>query len=185
MGEGHIWKRLAAHPEQIGYPVALALHHVQVGKSSGYLDLMLIPDAGCVDNGHRLVLIEAKRAKSDEASCQVIGQLLKYYVRALEIGDEGLNGLKKFAQRIRDGQKPPKKLISLKAVFGTHTLEDAYERVAKGRKLEPAEIGLIVAIDEYQPKLQRRLLYITEVLRTRHALPIRVALVSNRRVRYI
>ncbi len=168
--EAEIWSPIAQQPDTIGYPGALTLHHVQIGNQSGYVDLLLLPTTG----PKQLVLVEAKSAGDRRSSADVIGQLLKYYVHALDLGSSGLEALKRVArENLARGR--PSRLLSFKYILKAGGLNAG----AHGRLLEPGEIELIVAVDRNAPKFASRLLKTARVLRQKHEIPLGVVVVTD------
>ncbi len=176
MSEKHIWGPIATHPEDVGYFGALPLPHVQLGRAGGYIDLVFLPDPR--RSGPKLVLIEAKHATNSESSDKVIGQLLKYYARALRIGTAGLAKLRECAERECAGYPRQGSLLSMGKALGTSQTE-ARRLLEGGDPLAPGDLALIVALDEFHNKQARRLGFIINTLRKHHNLPIEVFTVAG------
>ena len=131
-------------PEVLGYPDALAIRHIRfdTNKKSGKLDLLLLPSSG----SRKVVLIECKRSNAPDADRKCIGQLLKYWAFALQLGDEGVTRLTNYAiHHSNDSQctalTTPKKILNV-------TKEPTEDNpLRNGQKLQPEEIGLFIAID--------------------------------------
>lgn len=181
MPEHDIWRRIAAHPEDIGYPNALALDQVQLGRHGGYIDLVLFPDP--VASPKKLVLVEAKNVKNSDSSDKVVGQLLKYYARALRIGAEGLEGLRRFAKQEAGGSRRDGAVRSMRKVFNAHSQLEAHKLLEQGTPLTPGDVALVVALDSYQDKQARRLGLIVLTLQKHHHLPIALFEVRKGEVR--
>jgi hypothetical protein len=178
--EDHIWRPLAQRPRHLGHPSALSLHQVQIGNQSGYADLLVLPQTGPT----KLVVVEAKRAGDRRSSADVVGQLLKYYAHALDLGSDGLAALTAFAREARrTGVRP--RLLSFKQVLGTRSLKEAQKRAARGAPLKPRNLQLVVALDADARKFEPRLLKIAALLCTRHCIPIGVIVVGNRGSRWL
>jgi hypothetical protein len=169
MGERHIWETIAKHPEKIGFPGALALPLVQLGRAGGYIDLVLLPTP--TGSGPKLVLVEAKLVQNSDSSDKVIGQLLKYYARALRIGTEGLEGLRECARQEANGQLREGPLLSMGKTFRTNQTA-AGTLLQRGERLMPRDLALVVALDEFHHRQSRRLGFIVNMLRKHHNLPI-------------
>jgi len=162
--EESIWRPIFMKPDLVGYPGAAALHHVQVGDQSGYVDLILLPRTG----PKKLVLVEAKRARDRRSSADVLGQLLKYYAHALDLGDSGVELLQEAAQRDRRKGR----LLSFKEL--THGV------TPRGGQLDPRKLDLLVALDYAAPKIGPRLVKTATVLRELHGISVGVLVVESR-----
>lgn len=151
--ERRIQKAIMDHPEQLGYPEALAVREFYFGHSSndkkgeggGQPDVVLLPSAGA----HRLVIIEAKYVK--ETDGKVVGQLRKYHEEAQDrLRSGGLELLRNFArddpEKARD-----KETTRMQAICGGIHRDEAQEKMKTGSKLKPEEIGLFVAIEGGPP----------------------------------
>jgi hypothetical protein len=172
--EEHIWHPIAVRP--LGYRGAVALHQVQIGNQSGYVDLILLPKGG----QKKLVLVEAKRADDRRSSADVVGQLLKYYAHALDLGSDGLRAFLKCAHGER-----PSRLVSFKRALECASLSEAQARAGAGVPLRADDIQLVVAVDRDARKFAPRLLKIVRLLHGRHRIPIAVALVDGDRPRWL
>lgn len=129
------------------------------------------------------MIVEAKRVDNPESSDRVIGQLLKYYARALRIGEQGLAGLRRYAQRLADGEPRESPLISTRMIFGASSQAEAHRMLEAGRPLRPRNIKLVVALDEFRDKHAMRLGLIVRVLSTHHRLPIELLEVGEGRIK--
>ena len=136
-------------PKELGFPDALALRNWKVAPHFGRCDVGLLP----VDDPVRLVLVEAKVAKAPDAPAECVGQLIMYYVGALQLGIDGLKKMKMFAanhqQEIRDGALP---WISLRMLAETNTNPEAWRVLSRGRSLKRSEIKLFLGLDGDPPQ---------------------------------
>jgi len=158
---------------QFGCADSVYIRRCLVGRGFGIVDVMLLPLRG----PHRVVLIEAKKASSMDASSKVIGQLLLYYVGALHLGLQGLRNLRKFAaEHVRSARSTKPKL--LKTLTGGISPPDAaWQEMQKGRKLKPKQIRLYIALDALPPA---GLVSALTVLASEHSLNIGVVSVLAR-----
>jgi hypothetical protein len=131
-------------PQSLDYPSALAIRNVRLGmnKRAGRLDVLLLPQAG----PHKLVLIEAKVKDASDADGKCVGQLMKYLTFALQIGTDGLQHLRRFAQECPEAARGFEK-ITPKKIFCVKRESEAVGRLEAGQRLSPAEIGLFIAVD--------------------------------------
>lgn len=157
----------------LGYGDSLFIRRCRAGRGFGIVDLMLLPAKG----PHRIVLVEAKLADSAEASAKVVGQLLLYYAGVLHIGMRGLRMLRNFAESnsARARSCSPKLLKSLSG--GISPPEDAWREFQKGKKIQPAQIGLFIALDGEAPQGLKSLL---QNLAINHHLEVGVITVLGR-----
>jgi hypothetical protein len=172
--EEHIWLPIERNPALIGYANALALHQVQVGNQSGYVDLVLLPP----NSDTKIVLVEAKRVEDSRASADVIGQLLKYYAHALQLTSNSVERYRHFATHSAKHGRPSR-LISLRTVFGATSLQAAQDEASQGEKLTPNNIALVIALDAYAPKLASRLIEAAKALHNHHQIPLSVIVVRE------
>lgn len=173
--EEHIWGPIARNPDLVGFGGALALNHVQLGNQSGYADLVLLPVAG----PKKLVVIEAKNASDRRSSADVIGQLLKYYAHALDLGPVGIEALRVAARAARTSPQ-----LSFKQVLGVRSSSDAEARCRASGTLRPEDLQLLIALDEDARRFEPRLFKTAAVLCERHQIPIGVVVVSPRGVEW-
>jgi hypothetical protein len=180
--EQAIWGAVAKAPQCLGrdYSRALAIHQVQLGNQSGYVDLILLPRGG----GKKLVIVEAKHARDRRSSADVIGQLLKYYAHALDLGAAGLASFMACAQDGERGRRASR-LLSFKAVMKCHSLKAAAEKARNGARLRSSDVQLIVAVDTNAAKFTQRLLKVADLLRTAHGVPIGVVEVGKSTTRWL
>ena len=143
--EWPIEEAICAHPEDLnsGYAGALAIREFNF-RGVGFPDVLLLPQSG----PHRLVIVEAKRSTSLDASTgQVVDQLLNYFKACLLFGSKGLSLLAEFIKqepsRAHDkNHVRPKELVT----DGTKSPQ-VYSRMFEGEALSPEEIGLFIALD--------------------------------------
>lgn len=174
MSETDICRAIEHFPQAIGYPGALSLKQVQLGSGSGYVDLVLLPNPQLTDK--KLVILEAKRSANRASLADVIGQLLKYYAKALAIGSEGFEIMR--ARAVEPGLADHKRL-SAGRLMGVSRGSDALKQLRSGQPLIPADIDLVVALDEAPKLVVSRLVPIIRILQSHHQLPIRVVTIEN------
>lgn len=158
---------------QFGYSDSVYIRRCRVGQSFGIVDVAIMPLRG----PHRLVLIEAKQGESQDSNAKVIGQLLLYYAGALRLGARGIRLLRQFATAHPHSARStkPKSLKMLSGGFSPP--ENAWKELQKGRKLQPHQIGLFIALDnEPSDSLKSTL----SVLEAKHDLKIGVISVLGR-----
>jgi len=172
--EERIWKPLALDPGLLGFPGAVALYQAQIGNQSGFVDLVLFPSQRT-----KVVLVEAKRAADGRAAADVIGQLLKYYTHALNLGQAGVERMRNLASDLSHGRVLRSRQVSLKSLFNAKSSVSAQEEAAAGDQLHPADIELIVALDDDAPKFQPRLIASSETLSRWHYIPLSVVIVPG------
>lgn len=172
--EGPLEEAIMRSPEALGYAGALAIRNCRVSLPTGRVDLMLLPQAGPV----RLVLVEAKAASAPDAASKVVGQILMYYAGALSFGQRGVELLREFAVAHPERARSTA-IISPKALTGISPPIKAFERLAEGKRLTPAQIALFVALDGSP---HRGLEPTLAVLRDHHQLNIHCVVVNNREI---
>lgn len=171
--ERRVIKHLAALdcPEDTPY-----LRRSTMGKGFGAVDLLLLPRKG----RRRLILVEAKRLQSADATCKVVGQLLMYYSAALRFGRPGIEKLHEFIEK-QPAKAKSTTLKSLQAlVGGDHGSGSAARILERGTRLAPRQIGLYIVMDK-EPKAT--LLVLIRALERHHKLKIAVLVASQRPVR--
>lgn len=180
MAEHYITRIAAKYPERLGYPGGVAVSGLIWGDAGGAADLVIFPARGRV----RLAIVETKRARSDafgrrnpQAHAHVVGQLLKYYARALTLGTKGVRTA---VRTLRKRGKARYWRLSLRQIVGARNGKDAAEILAAGRPLKPHEVRLHILLNKSTGALERRLPRICRVLRRHHRLPIRVWYVVRR-----
>ena len=141
--ERYIENNIIRNRGQLGYADSVYIRRCRAGRGFGIVDVMLLPLKG----PHRVVLVEAKRSSSDDAGSKVIGQLLLYYAGTLHLGVRGLQHLRRFAtKQAREARSTKPKL--LKTLTGGITPPDtAWQELQKGRKIQPSQIALYIALD--------------------------------------
>jgi len=174
MPEHYITRIAANYPEQLGYPGALCVSGLIWGDAGGAADLVIFPTSGTV----RVAIVEAKRAHADafggrnpQAHAHVVGQLLKYYARALSLGTKGVQAV---TSELRARGKRRYRRLSLRQIVQASNGNAAREILTAGRPLKPEEIRLHILINRSTDALERRLPLICQVLQRHHRLPIRV-----------
>lgn len=180
MAEQHITRVAAKHPEQLGYPGALTVSGFVWGDAGGVADLVIFPTKGRV----RLAIVEVKRAKRDafggrnpQAHADVVGQLLKYYARALTLDIREVKAVVKY---LEGRGKSHHRRLSLRRVANTSAIGAAPRTGRAGRTLKPEEVRLHILVNRPTTALRRRLPRICRVLKRHHRLPIRVWYVASR-----
>jgi hypothetical protein len=151
----------------LGYQDSVYIRRCRAGRGFGIVDVMLLPLRG----PHRVVLIEAKRSISPDVSSKVIGQLLLYYAGALQFGSIGIRHMKNFATNHTERARNTKPKL-LKTLSGGITPPDAaWMEMQKGRKLQPHQVGLYIALDALPGKGLKSTL---SLLESQHGLRIGV-----------
>lgn len=173
MTEDHITDLVLQHPEQLGYdPASPCVKAFKWGDAAGISDAVIFPKTG-----PHIAIIEVKRAVSDEANALVVGQVLKYYARALRMGSDGiadlLDALRQRGAGLYDACSP-------KSLWGCSE-SDADLRCAAGRRLTPDDIALHIVVDDAPQRMQLRLVRTCYTLRRHHQLTIRVWRLNSRR----
>ena len=131
------------NPHVIAFRSAQVLRNCRVSLETGRVDLVLLPKSG----PKRLVLVEAKSSASHDAASKVIGQLLMYYSGALQLGYTGLEALGRYERENKIFARSTS-TISPKALSGgISPPEKAFDYLYRGKKLQPKDIALFVAID--------------------------------------
>ena len=142
--EWPIEEAICAHPEDLSpaYAGALAIREFHL-RGVGMPDVLLLPQAG----PHRLVIVEAKRSTSTDASTgEVVEQLLKYFAECVRFGSEGLVLLTKFIIRKPSRAHDKEKVRPMDLVTDGTESPQVYSRMFKGETLTPEEIGLFTAL---------------------------------------
>lgn len=159
----------------LGLTDSLYIRRCRIGPGFGVADLVILPQRG----RHKVVLVEAKQATSADARIKVLGQLMMYYAGALHWGLGGVRQLQKYAVEDYGSARSTSK-SSLKAISGGVTPpEAAWARLQKGRKLTPANIRLVTALDTLPGPAMKQSL---ETLARHHGLQIDVVSVLGRDV---
>ena len=171
--ERYIENNVIRNRGQFGYADSAYIRRCRAGRGFGIVDVMLLPLKG----PHRVVLIEAKRSSSDDAASKVIGQLLLYYSGTLHFGVRGLKYLRRFATENSQKARSTKPKL-LKTLTGGITPPDtAWQELQKGRKVQPSQIAMYIALDA-RPK--SGLISALSALSSKHALNIGVLSVLAR-----
>lgn len=140
--EGPIEEAIMAHPEQLGFPGALAIRNWRVSPTSGRLDVGLLP----LDGSVQLVLVEAKAAAAPDAASKVIGQLLMYYAGALLLGTEGVAAIREFISRFPEEARSNSKKSQVR-LGGASPSAKGWEALTRGARLRPDQLRMFVALD--------------------------------------
>ncbi len=165
-----------ASPGSLGFPDALVIRNCRIALPSGAVDVVLLPKSGPI----KLVLVEAKVSSAADAGSKVIGQLLMYYAGALMLGAEGLQRLKTFAEKSPDVARQTARISPKKLTDGMYSSpEDAWEALYQGKKLEPEEIRLFIALNG---KPHRALEPTLAALKQHHRIAIELIFVMNGKV---
>jgi hypothetical protein len=147
------------------------LRRCGMGRGFGAIDLVLLPKNG----RRRVILVEAKRVSSADATSKVVGQLLMYYAAALAIGHHGVRRLHRYCEVHAVAAKSTK-MKSLQALAGgVRGSENAARLIRHGRRLRPDEIGLCLVLDK---KPRATLLSLTKALR-QHGLKIDILVAKS------
>lgn len=147
------------------------LRRCGLGRGFGAIDLVLLPETG----RRKMILCEAKRVSSADATSKVVGQLLMYYAAALAIGERGVGRLHQYYQNHRVAATSTK-MKSLQALAGGVKGADKAARLIRhGRRLKPSEIGLYLVLDQ-EPR--ESLLALTRALR-HHGLSIKILVAKS------
>jgi hypothetical protein len=171
MAESDIYRAIARNPASIGYPDAVSISQVSLGRGCGFVDLVLLPRTGI-----RLVLIEAKLSAGPGSLWNVIGQLMKYYASALLMGADGYESLRRYALKPPDTHS---KRVHLLHYCGGANSQEAAERVRSGVPMTHDQIELIIALDLYTEKHATRLGQIASALMDQHQLAIHLVVVKD------
>lgn len=121
-----------------------------------------------------MVLFEAKLATASDARYKVVGQILSYYGAALELGENGIAYLRKYAGD--DAGAAAETLKSVKKYTSVSPPAEGWKAMREGTKLGPEEIKLFVALDGDPPHSLRLAL---DVLKNHHGLNIGLIVVRD------
>ena len=166
--EHRVLKHLACVKCRPGTPY---LRRCGLGRGFGAIDLVLLPTSG----RRKMVLVEAKRVSSADATSKVVGQLLMYYAATLAIGHHGVRRLHRYCEDKAVTAKS-KKMKSLQALAGgVSGAENAARLIRHGRRLSPDEVGLYLVLDK---KPRPTLLALTRALR-QHGLKIDILVAKS------
>lgn len=174
--ESQLEKRVVRHLDVLDCEADTPyLRRCTMGQGFGAIDLLVLPAKG----RKRLILVEAKRISSADATCKVIGQLVMYYAAALRLGSAGITKLRQFAeeQPARARSKQHKSLQALAG--GVKGAEKAAGMLGRGARLKPSQIGLYIVLDK-QPG--DTLTAVVKALAKRHRLKIQILVASQRPV---
>lgn len=170
--ERYIENNIIRNRGQIGYGDSSFIRRCRVGRGYGIADLLIFPDKG----PHKVAVIEAKMGTSQDAMGKVIGQLILYYTGIRQVGHHGLRLMKQHSATKGKASRSLKP-ISLKMLSGGLTPPDAaWKELCKGKKLQPKEIELYVAIDGRPAESLKRSV---DLLLDEHGLEIRIISVTE------
>jgi hypothetical protein len=150
------------------------LRQCGMGPGFGQIDLVLLPTTG----RRKLVMVEAKRVSSADATSKVVGQLLMYYSAGLAIGSRGVRRLHRYCEEQPEVAKSTRMKSFQALAGGIDGSENAARLIRHGRRLQPAEIGLYLVMDK-QPS--PTLVMLTRSLR-RHGLKIEILIAKSNSV---
>jgi len=144
--ERFIENNVIRNRERLGIADAPFIRRCRAGRGYGIVDLLFLPNSG----PHDVVLVEAKRASSPDASAKVVGQLLLYLAGLSRFGSDGLRMLRQFAvEHPRTARSLSPKL--LKSISGITPPAAAWSAMQCGERVERSRIGLWVALDALPP----------------------------------
>ena len=148
--EREIEDQIIEHLPDLGYPDAAYIRRAKMGRGgAGTVDLLVLPK----NHEHRIVLIEVKQGNSGEAAAKVVGQLLSYYVAALQIGSKGLARLREYARTEPRAQTPKSK--SLQMLMGFPHRGPDLELLHDGQKVKPEQVAVMIGLEqEPRPSLR-------------------------------
>lgn len=157
-----VWR----HPECLGYDArSHSVRGFKWGDAAGISDVVIFPKMG-----PQIAIVEVKRAASDEANALVIGQLLKYYARALRMAAEGIQDIVSVLGRLGGVRHGPCSPAGLWGCSEKH----ATDRCQRGRLLGPEDIALHIVVDEAPKRMQLRLVRTCHALRKHHRLHLQL-----------
>jgi hypothetical protein len=134
------------HPS-LGYGGEPYIRRMRAGHDCGTVDLMILPR---LPARHKVILVEAKRANARDVASQVVGQLLMYHTGVLQLGSAGLDYLRRYAERPDKPEfrtfVPAQEVCPPQPNGKRLSKADAWRTMQDGKRLEPSEIGLFVAL---------------------------------------
>lgn len=180
--EPQIEDAIFTSPDVLGFPGATGIRNVRLDASrrggSGFLDVMLLPDHSQI----KVVLVEVKVSKAKDATDKVVGQLLKYYASALNLGSDAIDRYQAYANDNPVGpstEQAGRKKATLNKIYDGLTLREIQPLLSLGARLRPEQVQLFIALDDDpSPILQDTL----EVLSDVHRLPIGLLKVVGQQV---
>lgn len=157
----------------LGFTGAPFIRRCRAGRGYGVVDLLFLPS----DGPHDVVLIEAKRASSAEATAKVVGQLLLYRAGLSRFGSDGLQMLRQFAvnQPQKARSQTPKLLKALSG--GITPPEAAWAAMQSGERVQKSRIALWIALDAQPPAGLKE---VVAMLASEHSLQIGIVSVLGR-----
>jgi hypothetical protein len=155
-----VWKQR----DPFGYgPEARRVRAFKWGDAAGTSDVVIFPKTGPA-----IAIVEVKRAVSDEANALVLGQLLKYYARALRMGLDGIHEIVAALEQRRQTQHG----ACSAAKLWRCSEAEANERCRRGRALGPGDVALHIVVDEAPTRMRLRLVRTCRALRDHHRLAV-------------
>jgi hypothetical protein len=143
VSERYIENNVIRNRDILGYADSTFVRRCHIGKGYGIADLLIFPNKG----QHRVVIVEAKKSTSSDATGKVLGQLLLYYTGIRQVGLHGVRLMKNHAVK-KNASSRSQNPISLKMLSGgISPPSEAWKVLQKGRKLKPDQIAMFVAID--------------------------------------
>jgi hypothetical protein len=157
----------------LGFNGAPFIRRCRAGRGYGVVDLLFLPS----DGPHDVVLIEAKRASSADATAKVVGQLLLYRAGLSRFGSDGLQLLRQFA--VNQPQKASSQIPKLLKVLsgGITPPEAAWAAMQSGERVQKSRIALWIALDAQPPA---GLKDVVAMLASEHSLQIGIVSVLGR-----
>jgi hypothetical protein len=119
------------------------LRRCGMGDGFGAIDLVLLPRSG----RRKMILVEAKRVGSADATCKVVGQLLMYYAAARAIGNRGVVRLQEYCES-QGAKARSTSMKNWRTLVGGGKKDEAARLLRHGRHLEPNQVGLYLVFDK-------------------------------------
>src|SRR5262245_52949713 len=143
MKERSIERRIINSLRELGFDGSHVVRRCSVGRGFGIIDIVLLPRSG----RYKLVLIEAKRSLAPDATGKVVGQLLMYHAGLSRLGSAGLDLMRQYCDKNGSRARGVSRK-SLQALAGNvRPASAAWNRLKRGKQLEPRQIGLFVALE--------------------------------------
>lgn len=143
MKERSIERRIISSLRELGFEGAHVVRRCSVGRGFGIIDLILLPQKG----RYKLVLIEAKRSLAPDATGKVVGQLLLYHAGLSRLGSAGLELIRTYCERNGSRARGVSRKSLQALAGGVRPASAAWNRLKRGKRLEPKQIGLFVALE--------------------------------------
>jgi hypothetical protein len=154
MRERSIERRIIGSLRELGFESARVVRRCSVGRGFGIIDLVLLPERG----RYKLVLIEAKRSLAPDAAGKVVGQLLLYHAGLSRLGSAGLRLIQDYCDRNGSRARGVGRKSLQALAGGVRPASAAWNRLRRGKRLDPRQIGLFVALEcEASPGLKQML----------------------------